>query len=275
MKSLMKSETVNEWIDFHKKMKIPFTITLSTYTTRIQSKLCDHYFMKTEQPNRVFAGFNQLKNDVQKIKIKKIKVENLQYYAHGFHTDQFYSDVIYNVDINSAYVTILYNDGFISRKTFNYIRKLPKMERLATVGMLASKKNVFEIDEKGEIISEKVIVSETSDYFFYCVKRTSELMAFLQKHLGPAFLFSWVDGIYFLQEDQSSKKPGRIIQEYLQEIGYNSKFEKLTEFEVTGYPDYYNVKYIKQGKRKFMNVPKYDNTIVRKITNHLLTKDYN
>lgn len=275
MKSILDSNKVNAIIDFHKKMKIPFTITLSTYTTRIKSDYCDHYFMKQEQPNRVFAGFAQVKSDCEKYKISKINVGKLKYYAHGFQSDNFYSDVIYNIDINSAYATILYNDGIITKKTFDYLIKLPKMERLATVGMLASKKNIFEVNEAGKIISEKQEISATSDYFFYCVKRTSEIMNKLALHLGKAFLFSWVDGIYFLQEEKASKTAGKILTEYLKEIGYKSTFDKLTEFEVIGNTDFYHVKYIKKGENKFMNIPKYDSTIMKKITDHLLTKNYN
>jgi len=54
------------------------------------------------------------------------------------------TDVIFNIDIKSAYATILKNDGLITQKTFDFINRLPKQERLTAVGMLAGKKNIFE-----------------------------------------------------------------------------------------------------------------------------------
>lgn len=275
-KAILNADSVNEYIDFHKKMKIPFTLSLSTYTAQIKSNLCDIYFMKSEQPNRVFCAYNKVKKDVTAQKIKKIKINSLQYYSSNLKDNDFYSDVIYNVDLKSAYATILYNDGLISKETFDYLNKLPKMERLASVGMLASKKNIFEMDADGEVISEKTEVSETADYFFYCVKRTSEIINFASKHLGKAFLFSWVDGIYFLQANhKGSIEAGNILKDYFEEQNFKTSFDVLTEFEVIGKPDYYNCNFIKEGKRKFINVPRPNNATLNKITEYLLTKTYN
>jgi hypothetical protein len=275
-KAILKTEAVNQYIDLHKNLKIPFTLTLSTYTARIKSNYCDIYFMKSEQPNRVFCAYNKVKKDVTTQQVKKIKVNSLQYYSTNFKDDNFYSDVIYNVDIKSAYATILYNDGLIKKETFEYLCKLPKMERLASVGMLAGKKNIFEMDADGEVISEKTEISPTADYFFYCVKRTSEIINFVSKHLGNAFLFSWVDGIYFLQANhKGAMQSGEIVKDYFAEINLKASFDVLREFEVIGQPDYYNCNFIKEDKRKFINVPRPNNRILNQITEHLLTKTYN
>ena len=274
-KAILSGDVVNQYIDFHKEMKLPFTLTLSTYTARIKSNYCDLYFMKSEQPNRVFCAFNKVKRDVTTQQIKKIKMASLQYYSSNFKADNFYSDVIYNVDIKSAYATILYNDGLITKETFNYLNKLPKMERLASVGMLAGKKNIFTMDQDGEVIDEKTEISPTADYFFYCVKRTSEIVNTASKHLGNAFLFSWVDGIYFLQaNDKASITAGNIIKEYFEDMKFKTSFDILREFEVIGKPDFYNCNFIKEDKRKFINVPRPSHKILNQITEHLLTKNY-
>jgi hypothetical protein len=275
MKAIMNAEAVTTYIDYHKKMNLPFKIILSTYTTRIISDYCDIYFMRNEQSNRVFSAYAKVKKDVKQSKVKKINVSNLQYYSHNFPHNDFYSDIIYNIDIKSAYASILYNDGYITRETFNYLKKLPKMDRLASVGMLAGKKNVFNINQDGNIISEETIISETSDYFFYCVKRTSEIINQATKYLGEGFLFSWVDGIYFLENEKSSYNAGKIFKEYFyDEYKLLSTFETLKNFEVTGHNDFYNCKYIKEDKKKFINIPRHNNIVVNKITEHLLTKTY-
>jgi len=274
-KAIMSAESVTAYIDFHKKIKLPFTIILSTYTTRIISDYCDIYFMRNEQSNRVFSAYAKVKKDVTQFKVNKIKVSNLQYYSHNFTYDNFYSDRIYNIDIKSAYASILYNDGYITRQTFNYLKTLPKMDRLASVGMLASRKNIFKIDENGNPISEETKVSENSDYFFYCVKRTSEIINQGSKFLGEGFLFSWVDGIYFLESEKSSKNAGKILKQYFyDEHKMLTSFEILDNFEVNSELDYYNCKYIKEEKKKYINIPRHNNIVVNKITEHLLTKTY-
>ena len=95
------------------------------------------------------------------------------------------------------------------------------------------------------------------------------------KHLGKAFLFTWVDGIYFLQNEQASKTAGRIFRDYFYDVHHlQSEFEILKEFNVSGNPDYWNCEYIKDNKKKVINIPRIDNKIVNKITEHLLTKTY-
>ena len=275
-KAIMDADAVNSYIDIHKKLKIPFTITLSTYTTKIQSNYCDIYFIRNEQSSKVFSAYAKVKKDVSQYQVKKINVNRLNYFSHNFGFNDFYTDLIYNIDIKSAYATILYNDGFITKNTFNYLKSIPKMDRLASVGMLASKKQVFEMDESGRPVSEKTIVSPLSDYFFHCVKRTSEIMHVASKHLGDAFLFTWVDGIYFLQNNEvASKTAGRIFKEYFADVhNLKSEFEILRNFNVIGHPDYWNCEYIKDEKKKVINIPRIDNKIVNKITEHLLTKSY-
>jgi len=274
MKAILKQESVNAYIDLHKKMKLPFTLTLSTYTARITSNYCDLHFMKSEQPNRVFCAFNMIKADVKKRPVSKIAVSKLKYYSQNFIYDEFFADKIFNIDIKSAYATILKNDGYISEKTFEFISRLPKQERLACVGMLAGKKNVFYMDENGNPLKDETIISPTADYFFYCVKRTSQIMNDARKHLGNAFLFSWVDGIYFLENEKAGINEGGIFQDYFKQQGFNTSFDVLENFEVNRKREYYRVKYDKEGKSKMLNIPSKENETIEKITQHLMSKNY-
>lgn len=274
MKAILNADAVNAYIDFHKDLKIPFKMSISNYTTRITSNAVDIHFMKTEQSNRVFAAYNRTKSEVTKHKIKKINSFDLQYYSHAFKDENFYSDIIFNVDLKSAYATVLFNDGLISKKTYSYLCSLPKMQRLAAVGMLAGKKTIFQIDEAGEVQDEQTIISPTADYFFYCVKRVSEIINEASQHLGQSFLFSWVDGIYFLENPDSAIKAGEIIKEFFAEKGFKSSFDTLTEFTVKLNNTHFHCSYKKEDVFKTMNVPRYDNIAVKKITNYLLKKDY-
>lgn len=274
MKAILNPEAVNAYIDFHEKMKLPYTITISNYTTRIESNLHDIYFMKREQSNRVFAAFSKVKSDCKKKNCPPIDRDNLQYYSSSFSKPEFHAERVYNIDIKSAYASILFNDGFISKETYKYVCSLKKMDRLAAIGMLAGKKNIFEVDENGDIVSEKTVISETVDYFFYCVKKTAEIMNECIKHLGSAFLFSWVDGIYFLQEESSGIKAGQIITDYLNEINLKCTFEVLDNFNVALKKDHFNCTYYKEGKLKVMKVPKVESIAQEKIINYLTKKNY-
>lgn len=280
MKAILDYATVNAYQELHKQMKIPYTLTISNYTTRIKSLAYDIHFMKHEQSNRCFAAFNMVKNDVIKKPLPKLSINGLNYFSEAFAPHDFYSDIIFNFDIKSAYATILFNEGFITEKTFNYINALPKQERLTAIGMLAGKKNVFEIGQDGEIINEQTIISDTANYFFYCVKRVFEVIQGAAKLLGEGFLFSWVDGIYFLENPYSAENTAKIIiDNYFKEKNFKVTFEKLTEFNVTVKKEYYHCSYKKENKNgqleyKTMNVPKKENVIVKRITEHLINKNY-
>jgi len=280
MKAMLDYATVNAYQELHKQMKIPYTLTISNYTTRIKSLAYDIHFMKHEQSNRCFAAFNMVKNDVIKKPMPNLSINGLTYFTEAFMPHDFYSDVIFNFDIKSAYATVLFNEGFITEKTFNYINALPKQERLTAIGMLAGKKNVFHIDKYGEIESEKTIISETANYFFYCVKRVYEIIQGAARLLGNGFLFSWVDGIYFLENPDSAENTAKIIIEhYFKEKNFKVTFEKINGFSVQVRKDYYHCSYRKlkadgTSEYKIMNVPKKENIIVKRITEHLINKNY-
>lgn len=280
MKAILDYSTVNAYQELHKQMKIPYTLTISNYTTRIKSLAYDIHFMKHEQSNRCFAAFNMVKNDVIKKPMPNLSINGLTYFTEAFQPHDFYSDLIFNFDIKSAYATVLFNEGFITEKTFNYINALPKQERLTAIGMLAGKKNVFHIDKDGEIESEETIISDTANYFFYCVKRVYETIQGAAQLLGKGFLFSWVDGIYFLENPDSAENSAKIIIEhYFKEKNFKVTFEKINDFNVVIKKDYYHCSYKKlkpdgSSEYKIMNVPKKENIIVKRITEHLINKNY-
>ena len=271
MKAELDSEKVEIYIDLHRQLKIPYKITLSNYTTRIKSEAYDLHFMKQEQSNRTFAAFAKCKKDCLKKPLPIIQKDKLKYFSHKFKEGNFYADTIYNFDLKSAYAQILFNDGYISKDTFIYLSRLPKLSRLAAVGMMASKKNIYEISEDGKILSEEKIISPTSNYFFYCVQRMAEIIKGAADILGNGFLFSWVDGIYFNDCPETVKQDAKIIiEEYFKKIKTPVTFEILTEFEIQENEDYFKTTYRKEGKLKVINIAKEENICLHKITSYLL-----
>lgn len=275
MKVILNPETVNKFVEHHNKLKIPFQMVITRYTTRIISKAYDLHFLKSEQSNKMFMAFNMLKKEVKQKKIKPINNKTLNYFSSNLFKNDFYADRIYNIDIKAAYATVLLNDGFITQRTYDYIMTLPKIDRLAAVGMLAGKKNIFNINAEGKIISDETIISETSDYFFYCVEKTSELMFEAEQLIGSeAFLFSWVDGIYFLDNESEANNIAARVTDFFNNKGFRVSFDILEEFHVINKNDFYKCSYKKEGKNKYMNVPKPEQAIFKKITEHLISKCY-
>lgn len=262
---------VKKYIDLHKTLKIPFTLTVSNYTTKIESILYELHFMKNAQSNRMFAAFQKVKSDVIKKPVPSIEAAAVNYFAVNIFEKDFYADVIYNIDLRAAYATVLNNESYISDETYKHLLKLPKMERLSSVGMLAGKKNIFKVNADGKVISDETIISPTSDYFFYCVQKTFDIMNEARFLLQESFLFSWVDGIYFLDIDSKNYSE---IMDFFKEKKFRVSFDVLTEFYVKNRKTYYACEYVKDGKKKFMNVPKQESSIIKNISSYLLTKDY-
>jgi hypothetical protein len=264
-------KNVKKWIDYHLQLNKEFEMTVTNYTTRIKSETHDLHFMRNARSNRTFSAFQKVKSECTKKKVYPVDPTKVNYFATNIFQQDFYADVIYNIDLKAAYATVLLNDKYISEPTFKYLLSLPKMERLACVGMLAGKKNVFKIDSQGKILSDETIISPTADYFFYCVNKTEEIMNEARMILHESFLFTWVDGIYFLDNDQRNYTD---LMLFFNQNNFNVSFDILTEFQVKCFKDYYSCQYIKDGKKKIMNVPKQVSPLRKSISNYLLTKDY-
>jgi len=206
-------------------------------------------YVQTMQTNRTFACFAKLKSNLKDKPIPDIDNSMVSYFVHNFKKP-IYVDYVTNIDIKSAYATILFNDDLITKETYEYICKSKKKERLASVGMLASRKKIFAF-KTGAVIDEKEIISEKSGFFFYCVKRTAEHMAEIQRICGKDYLYTWVDGIYYLPNTNTDF----LCETYLHESGFNYKLNQLTEFEVQFKIDCILVTFKQDGKRKLFNLP--------------------
>jgi hypothetical protein len=271
VKAELNPQNVKKYIDLHKALRLEFEMVVSNYTTQIKSRLYEIHFMKNAQSNRTFAAYQKVRNDCIKKEVPQIEAANVNYFATNIFKEDFYADVIYNIDLKAAYATVLLNDGYLTKETYKHLLTLPKMERLACVGMLAGKKVLFKINADGEPTENTTIISPTADYFFYCVQKTFDVMNEARFMLQENFLFSWVDGIYFLDNDNKCYSE---ILSFLENEKFKISFDVLKEFHVKVYKNYYAVSYWKEDKKKFMNVPKQQNSIIKNISNYLLTKDY-
>lgn len=249
---LKRGANANKVLRSLENLKADFVATVSNYTTKIDMGSMKKAYIKTMQPTRVFAAYNKVKKDVQQKKCPNIDPNTLVYFTHGLRYS-FFADKVINIDLKSAYATILTKDKFISASTAKYINSLPKMERLASVGMLASKKSIYTY-KKGEIVSTDEWVSPYAGYFYHCVKKTSEIMREMQRILGENYLFTWADGIYFLPDPAKENK----CRAYLKKIDFPSSFALLKNFDVVKDDIKFKITFEKGEDGKTFNLPIQD-----------------
>jgi len=113
-----------------------------------------------------------------------------------------------------------------------------------------------------------------SNFFYYCVQKTEQVVTDVRVNiLAKSFLFSWVDGIYYLNDNPAYRN---IVQEYLyEEYGLRSTFKELTEFEVKTKNGSYRISFKEAGALKTFNIPLPEIGFKKQISDYLLTKKYN
>lgn len=264
---------VNNHVCGLKKMKIPFTLSLSNYTTTITTANEKTNYIKNELSLKTFAAGAKIKSDLRKLNfIPEIDMHQLNYYDTAITKEMNLTNA-YNVDLKSAYATILFNDGFISRETFIYLNSLEKIERLAAVGMCASKKEIYDHDKKGNVTKREKEINSLAPFFFYCVKKTASIINQIRNEIiHPShFLFSWVDGIYY-----SDNRHTDIIKWFIEEeLNMMCSFEELRNFSVSIEKDFFFIKfdtYTSENKSFIIPIPEAH--LKQQIVNHLLTKNY-
>ena len=87
------------------------------------------------QSKRCFAAFAKIKSDVLKVMPPEISGDKLIYFQYDF-TKSVSHDTVYNIDLKSAYAAVLFKEGFITKKTWEYLKSVDKEDRLATVGKI-------------------------------------------------------------------------------------------------------------------------------------------
>jgi hypothetical protein len=261
---LMRGDSVNDFIELLVKQKSDFQLRCSNYTMQVVVADSKYNYIKEEQSNAAFAAFSKLKHDLGTKKRPNIQAGDVSYFIHNFKEPLFIERVI-NIDLKSAYANILFNDGLISKPTATYLKGLKKKDRLAAVGMLASKKEVYDFEngEPGKMYEER---SDFSPFFFYAVKRTSEIMGELKKICGNSYLFTWVDGIYFLPDPGVKEK----CQAFLKGINFPSSCEYLKEFDVNFFKASIKVHFKKDNKLKSFDLPLPDTSFKKAMSKALL-----
>ena len=252
--SINEKENVKGFLEYIKTNGEPYTLSISNYTTKITSPSINKSFLKTMRNNAFFAGYSKIKSDVKNKPVPDLGSSDVSYFEHNFSKDYFISHAV-NIDLKSAYSTALYNSGVISDSTFLYLSKLKKLDRLATVGMMASKKVLFHYDDKGKLKTFERVVNPLQGFFYYCVREVQKIMNELREIAGSDYLFTWVDGIYIAKGSDKIED----MKMYLNEIKYPFTVDDLTDFQVHFKERKINVSFLKGDSKKVFNIPAKQN----------------
>lgn len=272
MKLTRKPQNVDEIVNFFNKLGDSYRIHHGTYSTVIETENGKVKFAGTKFNNRVFIAAKLVVKDVLNSENGPLIMQTTwprSNFQNKENLQPFRAKKILNIDISGAYASCLKVNELITDKTFAYLQKLKKDERLPAVGMLARTFTVFTY-ECGELTDVEVQRSATAQVFFYLIAEINNVMQAVEYELGKYFYFYWVDGIFF-----SYDTPGHIVkavEAILADRGYKFKYESVENFSLKRNRDIYTINMIKNGENKTYKFT--DSQIGRDIT-HILTERAN
>lgn len=242
------------------KRKRNFVLIESSNTKQIKILDSDenikHFYTDTKMNQKVHHIVKKLKNELMPYlpEINEFMLNKKgEYYFSNSQLGDFCARSVYNVDISSAYLTALKNANYISDKLHSEIFDLTKKDRLICLGLLAYKPVHFYY-ENGEIKRWLPIKNDFQNFFFFCVYQISEVIKEIVSILGDNHIFSWVDGVYFFENDFLKD----LVIHSFNERNYSVKFEKLENFTAEKKEFHTTFEYEKEGKTKRIEVPTHE-----------------
>jgi hypothetical protein len=265
--SQKKLEDANGLIEYFISTGQKFSVEISNYTISVKCEALNMRFITEERSKKTFLAYQRLKRDVLSSKIPKIASEQLQYFHHNFTQSANYNKVI-NIDLKNCYASMLFRRGVISAKSYKLLCDLDKQERLASVGMLAAKKYVFDYDN-GEIVKTRQDISPYENFFYFAVKETQSLMRRLRLIAGEEYLFTWVDGIYI----KNDKIVYKLLTAYLKQFQINYSIDILSDFDLNiDDKGKVNLSFYKDRELKVFGIPPMSNEFSAYVADYLLKK---
>lgn len=214
--------------------KMPFTMVISggvyeLYSDEWNCKSIDKTF-DPKAMNFVKKIKKHVKDNFVAMKFvnKNYKNSNIKYIDVNPNIKA--GDVVEGVcclDIKSAYWKTALLMGVISKEIYDKGLSIDKITRLASLGSLAKKKEVYTFDGEEYKMVDTIRSYETENIWFALCARVSEIMQKMINDLGDDFLFYWVDGIYFKRTDENIKK----VTEFLDSCSYDIKEEPVSKIE--------------------------------------------
>jgi len=241
---------IKNLIELYKREGVNFKVKHSTYNTEIHTEINVQKFITHEFDQRVFFAFSMIQGDLKKSnnlnRILEGTWKKTNYDSQNGLPNVSYKKAI-NLDITSAYPYCLYINGLISVKTFEFLMRLPKNERLPAIGMTA-KKNTVITYEKGKAVEWDYNEHKYAQVFYFVINQITDLMEWAKDIAGDSFLFYWVDGIFL--KPGVSKEKLKAIEAIFKEQGYYYKYEKVENLELKRVDDMIEISMLKKGEPK-------------------------
>lgn len=255
-KEINHGSNLFEFVDILKKAKQNFVFENSNYTAKIITEKTEITFTTKNLNVTAFIGANKIKSDLKnytKNNIPNINAHDLEYYQQNLIEQKL--NYVANFDLTKAYPSILFNDGFISLTTFEYLCGIGKTQRLASIGMLARKKNIITF-ENGKAKNFEINKKETSPIFYHLVQKTNFIISEIRKLDEINFLFSWVDGIYFEVKTQNEIDYLNFkINEICNIYNMKFKYELLNNYESYIENNCFRISFWKGDNEKRFTIP--------------------
>lgn len=245
------AEALKHYVKFLRDNKKTFDVRHGTYTTTIITEHGKNKYETHQFNNRVFIAAAMIRKDVIESEIGK-KVMELAHekinFGHHQKLEPFKADEVLNIDISGAYATCLYVNGLITKKTFTYIKRLRKEERLPAVGMLAKSACIWKY-ENGDCVDIIVERSKTAQVFYYLIEEINYVMRSIQWELGKHFYFYWVDGVFFSKDTPKALITN--VENLLTSKHYLYKYENVRNFKLSkNKQSIYTIEMVKENEYK-------------------------
>ena len=243
----MSKEEIAEHRQFLKDNKIKFFYEKSGKTQTIKSEVGDYKYIESKLPKKQLGFINRIKNHIKRtlksksnfwrnknvVNNKKFKLKysedgkpNIAYFrwTKKLKIGTEFND-IYEIDIRSAYWTVIYRWGLLTKELYLEGKKRKKKLRLIAMGSLAKRTKMFEYNPRKETTLLKKIKfnKTTTKVWDNTCAVVGESILDVQNNLPPLdFIFFWVDGIYFKGEQNVNK-----VLDVFKKHGFRCKVRKI------------------------------------------------
>jgi hypothetical protein len=235
--------------------KIPFTYKVTNQRQIIYSPIGNYMNKESQFPSKELNFIKQVKKHVIKNQIykkipnrfKKVGSKNKIKYFHynrKYHAGSIVNNV-FEVDLRSAYWETCYKMGIITEEIYLKGKSVSKKSRLAAVGSLAKKEDVYEFDGENEIKLPDEMDPEkrpellTEFLWDTICHKVGKLMSKVARECKSDFIFFWVDAM-FVHKNSLEK-----VKQIFREAGYEFSVERCK------YIQFNNKDLIVEGKGKW------------------------
>lgn len=228
------SESLDNQLDYLHKNKMPFTVSFTGGKSELKSDLYNSMSLKKNFDNKDISFMKKVKNHVVKNHISDLflgswyKSKDIQYIDVNdkIKKNTTFEDVCC-LDVNGAYWQTALLLGVITPDLYSDGFKMGKITRLASLGALAKKTEIYKYDGVKYDFVETVHSLDTENVWFAICYKFSQIMQEVKKMLGKDFYFYWVDGIYFKNTPENIA----LVKSMFTERKYECKHEEVGKIE--------------------------------------------